>query len=71
MKQVGIAKKLGLSLIWLPFIYKKWNMKIFYKNFDRQLGGFAIENLTHPWAIPCQRSEKKGQRQKVDFFDEM
>ena len=23
------------------------------------------------WAIPCQRSKKKGQRQKVDFFDEM
>ena len=22
---------------------------------------------THTWAIPCQRSEKKGQRQKVDF----
>ena len=22
-------------------------------------------------AIPCQRSEKKGQRQKVDFFYEM
>ena len=22
-------------------------------------------------AIPCQRSEKKGQHQKVDFFDEM
>ena len=23
------------------------------------------------WAIPCQRSEKKGQCQKDDFFDEM
>ena len=42
------SQKLGLSLIWLPFIYKKWNMKFFYKNFDRQLGGFSIENLTHP-----------------------
>ena len=27
--------------------------------------------LIHTWAIPCQRSEKKGQRQKVDFFYEM
>ena len=48
VKHVGIAKKFGLSLIWLPLIYKKWNMKIFYKIFDRQLGGFSIENLTHP-----------------------
>ena len=23
------------------------------------------------WAIPCQRSEKIGQRRKVDFFDEI
>ena len=22
-------------------------------------------------AIPCERSEKKGQRRKVDFFDEI
>ena len=25
----------------------------------------------HTWAIPCQRSEEKGQRQKVDFFNKM
>jgi hypothetical protein len=48
VKQVGIDKKFGLSLIWLPFIYKKWNMKKNYKNVDRQLGGFSIENLTQP-----------------------
>ena len=23
---------------------------------------------SHSWAIPCQKSEKKGQRRKVDFF---
>ena len=48
MKQVAIAKKFGLSLIWLPFIHMKWNRKKIYKNFDWQLGGFSIENLTHP-----------------------
>ena len=36
----------GLHLIWLHFIYKKWNMKKFYKIFDSELGGFLIENLT-------------------------
>ena len=30
---------------------------------------FATFSFTscHIWAIPCQRSKKKGQRQKVDF----
>ena len=32
----------------------------------------AIKNGWLKRAIPCERSEKKGQRQKVDFFfDEM
>ena len=39
-------QKLGLNLIWLPFIYKKWNIKFFHKNFDIQLGGFSFQNLT-------------------------
>ena len=27
--------------------------------------------MSHTGAIPCQRSEEKGQRRKVDFFNEM
>ena len=25
-------------------------------------------NYLYKWVIPCQRSDKKGQRQKVHFF---
>ena len=25
-------------------------------------------NKAHIWAIPCQKSEEKGQRRKMDFF---
>ena len=28
----------------------------------------TIQRTCCDWAIPCQRSEKKGQRQKVDFL---
>ena len=49
VKQVGIAKKFGLNLIWLPFIYKKWDLNFFHKIFDIQLGKFAIQNLTLPF----------------------
>ena len=48
MKQDGIANKFGLNLIWLPFIYKKWNLNFFHKFFDYQLGGFSLKNLTFP-----------------------
>ena len=48
MKKVGIAKKLGLNLIWLPFMYKKWNINLFHKIFDNQLGGFSFKNFTLP-----------------------
>ena len=32
---------------------------------------YQRSQYTHKWAIPCQRSEKKGRRQKVDFFEGM
>ena len=41
VKQVGIAKKLGLNLIWLPFIYKKLNINFFHKIFDKSAGWMA------------------------------
>ena len=38
--------------------------------YDMLSGVNILSNCQLPRAIPCQRSEKKGQRQKVDFFYE-
>ena len=39
-----------------------------YFGFVRKAIATKLFRIINTWAIPCQRSEKKGQRQKVDFF---
>ena len=53
---VGAVIKTPLSLNWLNWLT------------TCHVSGVTCHMSRLTWAIPCQRSEKKGQYQKVDFF---
>ena len=60
--------------IFITFYVPRWVSRIirFVKNtLWKKSNGTGPCSTSHSGAIACQRSEKKGQHQKVDFFNEM